>query len=472
MNRISTSSLPKKMDAQFYSAISDDWGDTIGMESDSIQGKQLYLASNRFTKSAHVVFGIEGVVLIGYLWNMIGYQTSIIVGISVLFTWFHIWLALKMCFYPLGFLGIEFAGYRVGWEGIVPSKASRMAHKSCDLMIDKLIIVDDLINSIKGPEVYRFLKTLGYVGQINNNLFNSVSLKYLPNRFVPDLIRRQIFASIEDASYAATIKFVDALTARLKDRSFFDIRELIVSRFVSDKRLLVDLFTTTGKSELSFIEISGALMGLFCGIAQVFILHVIPKTYNPYLVFALANFFIGYITNWIALFIIFNPVEPVRITRSFELHGLFLRRQVEASKVYARIVTDSVLNVDQMIKYLRAYPHKWQEIKSLFTDSVRQTIQDSLPRVPFRQTEFVDFLSESISKEVAKNSQIFLSIVQFIQLKLNLYEIISQNLIALPSRDFEQMLHPVFQEDEWLLILIGGLLGALVGVLQVFMFHL
>jgi uncharacterized membrane protein YheB (UPF0754 family) len=460
------------MDAQFYSAISDDWDGTIGMESNSIHGKQSDRSQSDSPKAAQFVFIISGVVLIAYLSNLIGFQTAMIVGISVLFTWFHIWLALKMCFYPLTFCGIGIGRIRLGWEGIVPSKAWRMAHKSCDLMIDKLIIVDDLIDSVKGHEVFQFLKTLGYVDQINNKVLASVSQKYLPNRFVPDLIKRQIFASIEDASYSATVRFVHAMTARLKDRSFFDIRDLIVSRFVSDKGLLVGLFTTTGQAELSFIEVSGALMGLFCGIAQVFILHIIPIHYNPYLVFALANFFIGYMTNWIALFIIFNPIEPVRITPSFELHGLFLRRQVEASKVYARSVTDSVLNMDQIVQFLQTYPRKWQEIKSLFIDSLGQTIQETLPRLPFGRPDLIEFLSESVLDEVEKNPQIFQSLVQFIQLKLNLYEIVSRNLMALPSRDFEQMLHPVFQEDEWLLTLIGGVLGALVGILQVFMFHL
>ncbi len=39
---------------------------------------------------------------------------------------------------------------------------------------------------------------------------------------------------------------------------------------------------------------------------------------------------------------------------------------------------------------------------------------------------------------------------------------------SLPSRDFERLLHPVFEEDEWKLILIGGVLGVVIGLLQTF----
>ena len=36
----------------------------------------------------------------------------------------------------------------------------------------------------------------------------------------------------------------------------------------------------------------------------------------------------------------------------------------------------------------------------------------------------------------------------------------------LSSAEFERVLHPVFEEDEWTLILIGTALGGIAGVLQ------
>ena len=41
-------------------------------------------------------------------------------------------------------------------------------------------------------------------------------------------------------------------------------------------------------------------------------------------------------------------------------------------------------------------------------------------------------------------------------------------LKALSSEEFEDMLRPVFKEDEWILIAVGAALGFLVGELQVF----
>ena len=41
-----------------------------------------------------------------------------------------------------------------------------------------------------------------------------------------------------------------------------------------------------------------------------------------------------------------------------------------------------------------------------------------------------------------------------------------ERLQALPCSEFEGVLHPVFEEDEWKLIAVGGLLGMWVGVFQ------
>ena len=41
-------------------------------------------------------------------------------------------------------------------------------------------------------------------------------------------------------------------------------------------------------------------------------------------------------------------------------------------------------------------------------------------------------------------------------------------MVKLPHRDFEGILHPVFQEDEWKLIAVGGGLGVVIGLLQAY----
>lgn len=51
---------------------------------------------------------------------------------------------------------------------------------------------------------------------------------------------------------------------------------------------------------------------------------------------------------------------------------------------------------------------------------------------------------------------------------LDMERTICKAMKGLSSAEFEGVLHPVFEEDEFKLILVGGVLGAGVGVVQLF----
>ena len=53
---------------------------------------------------------------------------------------------------------------------------------------------------------------------------------------------------------------------------------------------------------------------------------------------------IGYITNWLAIRMIFEPVEPHGSSAS-RFHGLFMRRQPEVADVYAGIIADDIVTI-------------------------------------------------------------------------------------------------------------------------------
>lgn len=53
--------------------------------------------------------------------------------VALLFTWFHIWLAIQMMFLPVEFFGLwqyKSSGMGIGWQGLVPRKCEKMARMS------------------------------------------------------------------------------------------------------------------------------------------------------------------------------------------------------------------------------------------------------------------------------------------------------------------------------------------------------
>ncbi|MGV3667125.1 MAG: DUF445 domain-containing protein, partial [Leptospira bouyouniensis] len=55
--------------------------------------------------------------------------------------WVTNWLALKMTFYPIQFIG--FPPY-LGWQGIIPRKAHKMASKSVDVITERLLNIKEV----------------------------------------------------------------------------------------------------------------------------------------------------------------------------------------------------------------------------------------------------------------------------------------------------------------------------------------
>ncbi|GLD96886.1 hypothetical protein PINS_up005569 [Pythium insidiosum] len=51
---------------------------------------------------------------------------------------------------------------------------------------------------------------------------------------------------------------------------------------------------------------------------------------------------------------------------------------------------------------------------------------------------------------------------------MDLEATLREKMKTLTSSQFEQLLHPIFQEDEWKLVLMGGVLGLVIGFLQAF----
>ena len=81
---------------------------------------------------------------------------------------------------------------------------------------------------------------------------------------------------------------------------------------------------------------------------------------------------VGYVTNWVALWMIYEPAEPRKWGRC-ALHGLFIRRQHDVAGVYARIVADEILTVSEFGSELLTGPQS-DRTRALIERSMRPAI--------------------------------------------------------------------------------------------------
>jgi len=187
--------------------------------------------------------------------------------VACLFTWFHIWLAIQMMFLPINFFGLYQygnTGMGIGWQGIVPRKAHKMASTAyvsarpyLDGPRDWLTRVDSkgLIDQIR-PQLHDLVK----------DSLAKVLITHFPttSSFISDNMRANIATNAVDKIQASSNVLWGKWMDLLCDPDIgVDNDGLIVKIFTENKLLLNDFFMKLGAREFKFIEHCGATMGFF-----------------------------------------------------------------------------------------------------------------------------------------------------------------------------------------------------------------
>jgi len=237
---------------------------------------------------------------------------------------------------------------------------------------------------------------------------------------------------------------------------------------VREKQLLIDLFQRCGKAELAFLVNSGFSFGCALGVVQMLIWLLYERAWT----LAVGGAVVGYLTNWLALKLIFEPVEPTRFG-PWVVQGLFLKRQHEVSEEFAEAMTekllssesiwDSVLHGSGGPKFAALLRARTSELMS----GAAAVVYSGSDPTAFGGAAHWRGLEERASERILQLLPRELPLAHgYIDGALDLKDTLKTNLRRLSPREFEGLLHPIFQQDELTLLLVGTALGLGVGYVQ------
>lgn len=384
--------------------------------------------------------------------------------ISGVVGWGTNWLAIKMTFYPIEFVGIKPI---FGWQGIVPSKSAKMAEKSVDLITSKLIDVKALFEQIEPKRVAKDLQPM--LDRMMRETVNEIMEKEAPLMWfaTPKMAKEVIF----ERAMTHMPEVAEEMMADIRDNidEFLDVKGLVVEHLTADKALTNEIFLRCGAEEFKFIERSGLYFGFLFGVIQAVIWYFV----NPWWLLPLGGVFVGWATNWLALKMIFNPKKEISVL-GMRFQGLFIKRQKEVSTEYAKIITNKVLTVERMFdRIFRG--NASDRLINLLHDHVKDAIdtQAGLSRPIYqifagkaKYTELKNLAADRFVEELPRSIQ---STFDYAHEALDLETTMREKMISLSPVEFEGVLRPAFQEDEWILITVGAVLGGLAGVSQLLM---
>ncbi len=410
-------------------------------------------------------------LLIPLIAGVIGYVTN--------------WVAVKMLFYPVHFIGFRIPGLTllnsylprrirqipgvmqggIGWQGIIPSRAAKMGS----------IAVDKGIAKLGSPaEFYRKLEPDKIAAQIVESSGEEIldMAELVIEREHPRLwadLPPQVRSRVRERLRAHLPQIVGEITDDIGHNidHLLDVKLMVIRRIEQQPHLANRIFLEVGDKEMRFIINSGFLFGFLLGVPQI----PLFATVGSWWILPLGGLLIGYLTNVIALRIIFEPVRPKRVG-PFTIQGLFLRRQPEVAGVYSRIIAEDIVNLENIGKELMR-GRRADRTKKLITDRMRPAMDRTLGmaqpavRVAFGTKQY-DAVTESLAvRSVDYTMKPFADRDFNLTQSAAIYDLLEARMQELPPEDFSEMLRTAVVEDEWMLIMLGAVLGFIAGWLQI-----
>ena len=179
---------------------------------------------------------------------------------------------------------------------------------------------------------------------------------------------------------------------------------------------------------------------------------------------------VGYVTNWLALHLIFEPLEPTR-NGPWTFQGQFLRRQKEVAATCTRLVTRNVLTVRHFVDAMLNGP-KGDRTRALIREHVWRIVDETVGvarpavRLAVGSGEY-ERLKETVSAKALEIARDPFDDPVFNEERASVVERVTrERMEAMTPAGFRDLLRPAFEEDEYKLIVVGAFLGLVAGMLQ------
>jgi uncharacterized membrane protein YheB (UPF0754 family) len=413
-------------------------------------------------------------------WTLL--MIPVIAGIIGLVTNFA---GIKLLFYPVEFIGIRIPGLSalarllprklqaipgvamggIGWQGIIPSRAAKMGSIAVDKGIAKLGSPSEFYEQLEPDTIAEHI--LATSADEVHVLVEGIIAREHPQLWAdtPPAIRAAIHARID----AQLPKLVHHITDQIGEHieQLLDIKMMVIRKIESEPRLSNKIFLEVGNRELNFVIWSGLYLGFILGL---FTIPVFVRFSDVWWVLPLSGMIVGYLTNWIALKAIFQPIEPVKVG-PVTFHGLFMRRQPEVAEVYARVISDDIVTLSN-IGHELLHGARSDRTRHMIEQALRPAVDESLGiargavRVAIGTREY-DAIRTRLATEAVDHTMAPLEDPVFNkQQSARVHELLASRLAQLAPLEFAEMLRTAMEEDEWLLIFIGSVLGFVAGIIQ------
>jgi uncharacterized membrane protein YheB (UPF0754 family) len=371
-------------------------------------------------------------------------------------------VAVEMLYRPMEFKGIG----PFGWQGIVPRRAGKVGSKTIELLTQNLLKPEELLERVDAEEAVERLREP--LTAAIDEISREVSEQIRPGLWdsLPEAGRR----AIQNRIHAETPRVVESLMNEMRADlpRFVDVQYLAVTTLVRNKDKLNKLMRGMGDDAMAFVRRSGIYFGLVIGVVQMFAWALFQ---NPWIMPAF-GFGVGFISDYIALNMLFRPVEPKKYFGFIPFQGLLHAQREKVTRDYARILAEDLFSPEILFDGVLRGPGA-DKLFSLIGKEIGAAIDAqtgmATPLVKMAVgTQRYNGLKDNLVQMVLERLPTTLLEAQDYAMDvLDLEQTIIDKMGQLTNDEYESILRPVFKDDEPTMIAVGAVLGGVVGELQV-----
>lgn len=192
------------------------------------------------------------------------------------------------------------------------------------------------------------------------------------------------------------------------------------------------------------------------------------NNFTTILILTIVGGLIGWVTNILAIKLLFRPIKPIRIPiLNIEIIGLIPKRKNEIAANIGEVISNELLSMDDILE--QAFnSSNGENFNSYLIDKIKNIINEKLNIIPmpFRMMAS-PYIDEILNNEVPKAvNEISADLLNKAKENVDIQKIVEEKINELDLEKLEEIIIKVAKKELKHIEILGLVLGALIGVLQ------
>lgn len=186
------------------------------------------------------------------------------------------------------------------------------------------------------------------------------------------------------------------------------------------------------------------------------------------LILAIIGGLIGYVTNVVAIKLIFRPINPVKIPiLNIEIIGMIPKRKAEIATNIGQVIEDQFLSVDEIMNNIVTEEDK-QNVIEYIKERTKIILNEKMTLIPSTIRNIAqNYIGEIIEDEVKKAiDELSEEIIIKANNRINIKEMVQTKINELDLYELEAIIINIVKKELRHIEILGLILGFFIGIVQ------